>query len=700
MADNNQVLREMIGTPMVWLYTPDGEILKYYDGENIVKYLVSFEYTYDELNDDVCRIELEFEKLRAFDLSYINVDIELAVEWGYILEYNKVLKTPRRKIAIRDIDSRFTDNGLSVILDCTDLVSYKKSLEIKTKEVWSNPSASQQVNSLQQIKTLQNKVYQNDLWGDHWGLNKTIHTDRYGAITLVDKIKTRRAINNSNFSDSIKVETLFTEQQINEAAAQSGDISSNSPRVNTLPTYNELYDSGLGVVAMATVINKISGNLGSDRRKLYTAMTDYLDNSFRDFGTSVVDTIDDIIHTKVRNMDQSPFKIFTYNGTTGELLNFKADTKLARTQVNKAKNVSVNPLSKKIEVNEVEVIDTEDRIQIPKFRTGNKTPEQMYEDWLRENPEPVARETYDEWYKKNQKINDELYGVGFSYKNKKQLSTDVKDYVSNNVTWDPSLEELQTNLSEHQRKVTNSIAQLYVDYDRYIGENFGSGVSFSDFINSKTDEEIKARSGIVKGDIARYTYVDWEGPHADYYNNLRDTSSALGPGVQTIFNILKGNNTSEIDSLIHNIVSSNKLTSVVTEKAVRRYKANAEIVGDPSIIKGKIYRFLNLNEKQNGDWYAVKVTHKIGKSGYLTELELWRRPKNVTVAMKTNAINPVFDEGNNKLTLEHSVEINALDLEFDNLKAENLDESVASNTIESLDKRLDILNGFYNTVNS
>src|SRR5690554_3750849 len=112
MSYNKPVLYDTIGTPRVWLYTPAGEQLLYWDNNPITKYLTSFKYTFDENNDDTCELKFELENVRYFKLPYIALDRVLHIEWGYILEYNKTLSTYRYKIAIRDIQNRLTEKGI------------------------------------------------------------------------------------------------------------------------------------------------------------------------------------------------------------------------------------------------------------------------------------------------------------------------------------------------------------------------------------------------------------------------------------------------------------------------------------------------------------------------------------------------------------------------------------------------------------
>ena len=125
MSDLSPVLTESFGVPIVWIFTPDGDILRDYDEVPISKYLYDFEYKYDEENDDLCTMKFRFEDIRSFDLPYFQQDVILCVQWGYIPAYgNDILKSPRRKIAIRDLQADYKSDYIELELQCTDLISY------------------------------------------------------------------------------------------------------------------------------------------------------------------------------------------------------------------------------------------------------------------------------------------------------------------------------------------------------------------------------------------------------------------------------------------------------------------------------------------------------------------------------------------------------------------------------------------------
>jgi len=70
----------------------------------------------------------------------------------------------------------------------------------------------------------------------------------------------------------------------------------------------------------------------------------------------------------------------------------------------------------------------------------------------------------------------------------------------------------------------------------------------------------------------------------------------------------------------------------VLRKIERKHEATVSLLGDPSIVTSKVYRFDGLSDRDSGNWYATKVTHKISvANGYITSMELIRKPIKVNL---------------------------------------------------------------------
>lgn len=74
------------------------------------------------------------------------------------------------------------------------------------------------------------------------------------------------------------------------------------------------------------------------------------------------------------------------------------------------------------------------------------------------------------------------------------------------------------------------------------------------------------------------------------------------------------------------------LRNYILKKMEKNFTAKAKIIGDPTLISSKIYKFNNIIQKDSGDWYAQKVEHTIdSSSGYMCLIHLIRKPKVVAI---------------------------------------------------------------------
>ena len=68
------------------------------------------------------------------------------------------------------------------------------------------------------------------------------------------------------------------------------------------------------------------------------------------------------------------------------------------------------------------------------------------------------------------------------------------------------------------------------------------------------------------------------------------------------------------------------MENYIGKKIERKYESDAKIIGDPSVISSKVYRFENLSEEDSGNWYCSAVEHEIDEKGYLCKFDLLKKP--------------------------------------------------------------------------
>lgn len=115
------------GTPYVEVFSGSGALLKYSNGLPLGLEVVDFTYEESEESDDNCRITFESHTGQLADI--LLPDTVIYVRWGY-RETNWV--SPKRLLAIRDTLTKYSLEGISHTLICTDKASYLKTIQLET----------------------------------------------------------------------------------------------------------------------------------------------------------------------------------------------------------------------------------------------------------------------------------------------------------------------------------------------------------------------------------------------------------------------------------------------------------------------------------------------------------------------------------------------------------------------------------------
>lgn len=562
MSDGAQVLKDGYGTPLAWLYTPEGKVLRDYDGQPISKYLTEFEYYYDEEGDDTCTMVFQFENVNSFNLPYFQQDVILLVKWGYVLPGGELLQSPTRKIAIRDLESEYKPDGIQLRLECTDLVSYLKGFQTKTKANYIDPSAASAVEAM-------DNIYDNVLM---W--LKEQKGPRYKATITVGK-------------DALRIDNLG-EMKSAEYDKNTGRYTVAKDNVRVIKDMSLIFKTDRTVRGNSQAItNAIEAQLKfiNDRHK------DRHDNQ----GNLFLDGTDDNIEIKYRNFQQDIWKSFTYYGGTGELISFTSNTNTRKIKSDIASNTNVNPFTKKIENTTISTFDMTSKGPID--ITGNNIIGNNLDDGPKfigpeREPKVVIQENLDKEYYKY-------------HSNKKPNEQELRRHV-----------ETVIEAFEHDWK--NPLDQKGIPDLKFTRNEIG----------------------------------------ADFYIGQRVDK----PKTMTVPTKVLLNNP-EFLPIAEEILSNKKsqfrrdsgLINYTVEKIQRKYEADAEVIGDPTLIKGKIININNVGRLDKGKWYIVSCRHtiKVGQ-GYTTEMGLMRNPSTVNIAVSHNAANPVFDKDNNKLDFEYS----------------------------------------------
>jgi len=528
MSDNSKVLEHNLGTPLVWLKSSEGNVVLDIDDKPIIRFITDFKYIYDEENDDECSIRFQFPSSQYCDSIFFKQDSVLIVQWGYITPGGNFIKSPERKIALRDKKTKYTDKGIQLDLECTDLISYIKN--IKTNTVREN------TNLVDFIKEVADGKFK-----------ATITT--HGFITLIG----------------------------NRGTVRSFEFDEKKNAVSQVAVDNARFESRAIKLDFKKVIKGKSLSINNAIKDLTSNIPD---------GPYIQDTTDDVLEIKARNFNQDVFKTFTYAGGTGELLNFQSKTDTRKVKEDVKYTARVDPKKKTVEKKEIS--------------TGNTAISNILSKQYGTNKEKPNQEEIDVW----------LQNVQNTF-----------DYNVANPNTQKDIPELS-----YQRTVI-------------------------------TTEAYMGRRNIIEK-IRNYSL-----PAREILN----------------------------DPDLEGIISNNKISNYSIENLQKKYEADASVIGDPYIIKGRIYLFKNLSKDDTGLWYSVRVTHNISKGSYLTELELIKKPLPIVIADNTNTKTLELNDDTGEV--EESDETINTDSTFyspfinDNDNSENIN----TNQEEQTKKRIDYL---------
>lgn len=566
MSDLSPVIVNGIGSPRAWLFTNGGEPLSDFDGQIVAKFLTKFSYTYNEEEDDECSMTFMFPNLRAFDLPYFQQDVVLNVEWGYIVTDGRIIKSPRRIVAIRDVETNYKKDGIQLVLKCTDLISYLKGMKTqrinKYKTVRTGPSTGSAEGDIEARRQAAiEEIFYNEVIAAT-GSNVNVSKTEGNKTTVINsKGKTKVGIKNP------------TTGIYRAAPPPKKEWTGGNAKITK-------YDKDIDNIALRNLGNTTFDKAVATNLK-YNNMTDNLSNDMGDEdGPKIADSTDNNLEIKARNFGQPIFKQYTYFGGSGELLSFKSNTDTRKTKENKTVASGVDPIKKKIVSVEVDTYDSKTL----------KTPEDSKKAIREGLQQVVPNGGYDE--------------------------SDFEAVFENSrSTFKEQYEQLKPDL-----KYQNIVEKQTIRYD--------PSNTYMGYMAKKTQSKFISRQDVINN------------PRFQEYAKSR-RSAELKP-----FNGGRGG------SGIKKI-----LTGYSIESIQRKYTGTAEVIGDPSLIKGKVYLFNNLGRLDRGKWYATSIEHKLEMdSGYICTMNLMQNPKAIGISSKTYSANPKFDRATGDINIEQDIE--------------------------------------------
>lgn len=400
------------------------------------------------------------------------------------------------------------------------------------------------------------------------------------------------------------------------------------------------FAEGTVIAGSATFLNKYSQLVG-----IVKAMPG---------GPNFVDTRDNKI--EIHNGKQSGKTVFayTYAGGTGELLEFRVQTKYVQS-IEAGKASSIDPDTKTVETEVVQCIPTNDDPCKPDAYVRRNKPEILME------PRDVTR-----------MAKFERAIIPSTSTCRQVNNSSKKPPVYNSVTDAKQKIASNPSLTEDEVKAYNS--QIEAEWKKYQDGLKG----FEDAIRSgKTDvsllpppDEVSnfviRRKVLVKLNPIDYapnsSTAQWQNRWRQGYNALKkrtdvslviqgssqerpygdypydhpgsDRSKVLAemeleiqvPGVRVV-----------ADPLFTTMGSF--MSNDIIESVNSQIKAKAKFVGNPDMKSSQIIEIKNVGKKYSGDWYAKEVEHSFDTGGYFTEVTFEKKSRNSILNRISTSVN-------------------------------------------------------------
>lgn len=400
------------------------------------------------------------------------------------------------------------------------------------------------------------------------------------------------------------------------------------------------FAEGTVIVGSATYLNKYSQLVG-----IVKSMSG---------GPNFVDTRDNKI--EIHNGKQSGKTVFayTYAGGTGELLEFRVQTKYVQS-IEAGKASSIDPDTKTVETEVVQCIPTNDDPCKPDAYVRRNKPEILME------PRDVTR-----------MAKFERAIIPSTSTCRQVNNSSKKPPVYNSVTDAKQKIASNPSLTEDEVKAYNS--QIEAEWKKYQDGLKG----FEDAIRSgKTDVSLPPppdevsnfvirRKVLVKLNPIDYapnsSTAQWQNRWRQGYNALKkrtdvslviqgssqerpygdypydhpgsDRSKVLAemeleiqvPGVRVV-----------ADPLFTTMGSF--MSNDIIESVNSQIKAKAKFVGNPDMKSSQIIEIKNVGKKYSGDWYAKEVEHSFDTGGYFTEVTFEKKSRNSILNRISTSVN-------------------------------------------------------------
>lgn len=337
------------------------------EGKTLQDRITKFDYLYSEEEDDVCELTVESDNPKLADDPAFQEGKSLTVTWGY-LDYTPLQST--RKIYIFDTRTEYSEDGITLTLVCHEKFAISKMDTARNKT--ANGSTDKNVTKV---------LFSTDVW------------ENFNVDQLSDLVY-RRLSASSQGKDSKYDPRLNKNSSSTEASFAKADNS-----LNPLNSDNNLqYVNPDDPLSPKLSYNPAEGmlvTLYNGSNSTYRTLKTWFDK--QSGGPYVIDSRDDKVTIRLRNLFDDPVRSYVYKGEDGELLSFTPESK------NRSKSKTSN---------QIDTVNWDSSSKSAILQTSSKEKEAINDSptmkiW---NASPVPVNPF--WFQQNQEENNKARVIG------------------------------------------------------------------------------------------------------------------------------------------------------------------------------------------------------------------------------------------------------------------------------------------------
>ena len=372
--DSAPVLFHGMGAPYLGIFNGQSKPIKCQKNDlPIGTFVKSFEYKYTEDGPDVGEIMIETDNPDLLDHPDLQYYSELWLQWGYIFPDGSCLPGPPRKVIIIGNTAEFTERGTTINIKFADVgimlktvpsnfYGNMKGLEGYLKDLLQGEfigdvsliDASEVDNKIIPIVT--ESVDPDAIKGDTepvWG---------QGDVGMDHKAWARTLSHNDKF---VAYDTLMEPHQRVPYPDNIVMLKWDSKSAMLSQQIPEIYQTG-----WAKKLELRTLSITGIPKNKYQQMKEFV--SGLDNGPFKLDMRDGRIDIHNRYTQRPIYKVYTYAGGSGELLQFKVESDFVTKAVEVSKSVDLDPLDKSINTQIVQGLTNPMEGNIDGYITGNK----------------------------------------------------------------------------------------------------------------------------------------------------------------------------------------------------------------------------------------------------------------------------------------------------------------------------------------